>query len=324
MLSRTADHLFWLARYTERAENVARMLDVNYRMALTPAHAGDDKTRAAAVVEQGWMATLSITGLEENFRATGQEPTPENVLAFMVFDPANPSSIVSCLRAARENAHAVRGTITSEMWETTNATWLKLRNYPRERLEGEQIAELFEWVKFRSHLSRGVAAGTLLRDEAWHFMRIGTFLERADSTARFLDVKYQMLDNGARPPDAAADYYQWSALLKSVSAFEMYRKVYSDLITPVRVAELLILNQQMPRSLHTAVGEVFENVRAVANSRSAETERRAGELHAGLHFGVIQDVFTIGLHNYLTQFIGRVSDLGNRIAEDFLVPIGGH
>lgn len=322
MLSRTADHLFWLARYTERAENIARMLDVNYRMALTSARTGEDKRRDAAVVEQGWMATLSITGLEEHFRNTGKEATPENVLAFMVFDPSNASSIVSCVRAARENAHAVRGTITAEMWETTNSTWLKLRDYPRERLAGEQIGELFEWVKFRSHLSRGVAAGTLLRDEAWHFMRIGTFLERADSTARFLDVKYQMLDNGARQPDAAADYYQWSALLKSVSAFEMYRKVYSDVITPVRVAELLILNEHMPRSLHTAMGEVYNNVRAVANGRSAETERRAGEIHAALHFGVIQGVFSMGLHNYLTQFIGRVSDLGNRIAEDFLVPIG--
>lgn len=309
MLSRTADHLYWMARYIERAENIARMLDVNYRMSMVPE--GD----------AGWGATLSINGLEEAFRTRHEVPTMEAVLDFMVFDGSNPSSIMSCLRMARENAHAVRGTITSEMWETTNDTWLRMRDYPRWKLAGSEIGEFFEWVKFRSHLSRGVTLGTLLRDEAFHFIRLGTFLERADATARFIDVKYHMLVDGAAMPDAAADYYQWSALLRSVSAFEVYRKVYRDLITPVKVTELLILNSQMPRSLRISMVEVYENLMAVANDRSKETLRRAGELQASLKFGRIEDVFARGLHEYLTQFIIRVNDLGNRISNDFLVPM---
>lgn len=309
MLSRTADHLYWMARYIERAENIARMLDVNYRMSMVPE--GD----------AGWGATLSINGLEQAFRAKHDEATAEAVLNFMVFDGDNPSSILSCLRMARENAHAVRGTITSEMWETTNDTWLRMRDYPRWKLAGSEIGEFFEWVKFRSHLSRGVTLGTMLRDEAFHFIRLGTFLERADATARFIDVKYHMLVDGKAPPDAAADYYQWSALLRSVSAFEVYRKVYRDLITPVKVTELLILNEQMPRSLRTSMVEVYENLQAVSNYRSRETQRRAGELQASLKFGRIEDVFARGLHEYLTQFIVRVNELGNRISNDFLVPM---
>jgi uncharacterized alpha-E superfamily protein len=313
MLSRTADHLFWMSRYIERAENIARMLDVNYRMSMVP--------QADGGVDAGWGATLSITGLEDAFRVKHPAATMDAVLEFMVFDGTNPSSILSCLRMARENAHAVRGTITSEMWETTNDTWLKMRDYPHWKLAGSEIGEFFEWVKFRSHLSRGVTLGTMLRDEAFHFIRLGTFLERADATARFIDVKYHMLVDGAAPPDEAADYYQWSALLRSVSAFEVYRKVYRDLITPVKVAELLILNDQMPRSLRTSMGEVHENLLAVSNYRSTETERRAGELEANLRFGRIEDVFARGLHEYLTQFIVRANDLGNRISDDFLVPM---
>lgn len=309
MLSRTADHLYWMARYIERAENIARMLDVNYRMSMVPE--GD----------AGWGATLSINGLEQAFRVKHDDATAEAVLDFMVFDGSNPSSIMSCLRMARENAHAVRGTITSEMWETTNDTWLRMRDYPRWKLAGSEIGEFFEWVKFRSHLSRGVTLGTMLRDEAFHFIRLGTFLERADATARFIDVKYHMLVDGKAPPDAAADYYQWSALLRSVSAFEVYRKVYRDLITPVKVTELLILNEQMPRSLRTSMVEVYENLQSVSNYRSRETQRRAGELQASLKFGRIEDVFARGLHEYLTQFIVRVNELGNRISNDFLVPM---
>jgi uncharacterized alpha-E superfamily protein len=312
MLSRTADHLYWMARYTERAENVARMLDVNYRMSLLP--------QTPEQVEQGWGATLSIMGLYDAFHDKHEKITPDKVLDFMAFDHDNPSSIYSCLRAARENAHAVRGTLTSEMWETLNATWLKMRDMaPGTRLHSE-VGEFFEWVKFRSHLSRGVTVGTMLRDEAFRFARLGTFLERADNTARILDVKYHLLLSEAEDSDSAADYYQWSALLHSVSAFEIYRKVYRDLITPLRVAELLVLRDDMPRSLLRCLDEVYVNLQAVANNQSMETERRAGELYSSLHFGRIDDIFQAGLHEYLTQFLGRIGDLGNRISKDFLVP----
>jgi uncharacterized alpha-E superfamily protein len=311
MLSRTADHLYWMARYTERAENIARMLDVTYRVSLLPNRS-----------DRGWRAALSITGLEDAFARRSGELTAENLLRFMALDPENPSSIYSCVRAARENAHAVRGTLTSEVWETINTTWLEMRNRRLPGLLGAEISDFFEWVKFRSHLSRGVTVGTMLQDEAFNFTRLGTFLERADNTARILDVKYDYaLLPSEEEAGSAADYYEWGALLRSVAAFEIYRKVYRDLITPIRVAELLVLRDDMPRSLHRCMNEVYGILTTVANSQSKETERRAGELHAALHFARIEDIVAAGLHDWLTDFLGRTADLGNRIAADFLLPM---
>lgn len=313
MLSRTADHLYWMARYMERAENIARILDVNLRMSMMP--------QSAVQEEQAWGATLRIMGLEGAFHQRYAEISPEAVLEFMVFNSENPSSVRNCLRAARENAHAVRGTLTSELWETTNGTWLKMRDFTPEMLADAGAGEFFEWVKYRSHLSRGVTIGTMLQDESLRFIRLGTFLERADNTARILDVKYQLLLPAGEVEGGAADYYQWSALLRSVSAFEVYRKVYRDLITPARVAELLLLRVDMPRSIARCMKEVYANLREVANDQSAETERRAGELEAQLRFGRIDDIVRDGLHNYVVRLLGRVQDLGDRIADDFLVPV---
>lgn len=313
MLSRTADHLYWMARYTERAENIARMLDVNSRMSLLP--------QTPEQIEQGWGAVLGINGLQDAFRELHGPITPEKVLRFMVFDRNNPSSIHCCLYQARENIRAVRGSVTSEMWEMQNSTWLEFRALKPEKVIGSDIGELFEWVKHRSHLSRGVTVGTMLQDEAFRFIRLGSFLERADNTARILDVKYQAIELGAKEGDSASEFYQWSALLRSVSGFEAYRKVYRDLITPRRVAELLVLRADMPRSLARSLKEVYTNLCEVANSHSGETERRAGELFSSLRYGRIEDIFDIGLHDYLTAFLGKTADLGNRISHDFLVPM---
>ncbi|HRP96633.1 MAG TPA: alpha-E domain-containing protein [Rhodocyclaceae bacterium] len=315
MLSRTADHLYWMARYMERAENIARILDVNHRMSLMP--------QSQAQAEQTWAATLRIMGLEEAFRQRHDALSPDAVLDFMIFDADNPTSIRSCLRATRQNAHAVRGTLTSELWETTNSTWLKMGRFTAERLDHDEgMSEFFDWVKFRSHLSRGVTLGTMLQDEALRFIRIGTFLERADNTLRILDVKYQPLLPAGEVEGGAADFYQWSALLRSVSAFEVYRKVYRDMITPARVAELMLLRVDMPRSLARCMKEVYANLRAVSNDRSAETERRAGLLEATTRFGRIDDIVREGMHNYVVRALASIQDLGNRIANDFLLPIG--
>jgi uncharacterized alpha-E superfamily protein len=308
MLSRTADHLYWMARYIERAENIARLLDVSYRMSLLP----QSDPRGY------WGAVLGISGLEEGYRTEHGAITGPNVLRFMVLDSGTPSSILACLRAARENAHAVRGTLTSETWETINATWLEARRMEPSALQGSDLTKFFEWVKLQSHLSRGVTVGTMLQDEAFHFIRLGTFLERADNTARILDFKFDELAPKAQP---GRDYYEWGALLRSVSAFELYRKAYRDVITPVRVAELLILRDDMPRSLHACLNAVHEIVGMIRNDQSRETERRAGELHASLHYGRIDDIVAGGLHDYLTNFLERVGDLGNRISQDFLVPV---
>ena len=324
MLSRTADHLFWMARYIERAENTARMLDVNMSTSMLP--------QSAEVAEHGWRGMLSISELQSAFAAKHSSLTASDVLDFMVRDPGNSSSIFCCLQAARENARAVRGVLTTEVWETHNDTWLELLKLLAGGMLKRNPSQLFEWVKFRSHLSRGVTIGTMLKDEAFYFTRLGTFLERADNTARIIDVKFHgnghgagrnaSNGNGADPgSEAQLDYYFWAAILRSVSAFEVYRKVYRDVIAPSRVAELLVLRDDMPRSLLACMNEVCLTLEHVRNSRSRETERRAGLLRAELQHGRIEDILQMGLHTFLTLFLERVNDLGGRISQDFLVPL---
>ncbi|MGE4243566.1 alpha-E domain-containing protein [Ramlibacter sp.] len=316
MLSRTADHLFWMARYTERAENTARMLDVNYQTSLLP--------QSAAVSQVGWQGMLSISELIPAYKAKYGDITGRDVMEFMVTDATNPSSIVACLRAARENARAVRGSLTTEVWETQNQTWLEVNRSIRSGEFHRDPGQFFEWVKFRSHLSRGVTVGTMLMDEALHFMRLGTFLERADNTARLVDVKFHAVQSdffgNASEKDQEYDFYHWSAILRSVSGFEIYRKVYRDVIKPERVADLLILRADMPRSLHASMNEVVQNLAMVANDQSSETQRRAGRLRAELQYGDIEEILATGMHAFLTQFLDRVNELGGRISRDFLVP----
>ncbi len=324
MLSRTADHLFWMARYMERAENTARRLDVNYQMSMLP--------QSAEETEQAWRALLSISELTDSFHAHHAQVNARNVIDFMVRDAANASSIASCVRAARENARAVRGTLTTEVWETQNRTWLEFNRMLGSGNFERDPSALFEWVKFRSHLSRGVTLGTMLQDEALHFLRLGTFLERADNTARLLDVKFQSLAGdyfgaargGAQGPAQEApevDFYHWSAVLRSVSGFEVYRKVYRNVMRPDKVAELLILHPDMPRSLAACMSGVILNLDLVANSQSAETLRSAGRLHSDLKYGRIDEILAAGVHTYLSQFLDRVGALGVGISRDFLVPM---
>jgi uncharacterized alpha-E superfamily protein len=328
MLSRTADHLFWMSRYIERAENTARMLDVNVQTSLLP--------QSAESAELGWQGVLSISELTEPYAQRYKTVNPRDVTEFMVRDERNASSILSCLKAARENARAVRGTLTTEVWETTNQTWLEFNRLLADGMLARDPSALFEWVKFRSHLSRGVTVGTMLQDEAFHFLRIGSFLERADNTARLLDVKFHALKGDFHAAEAAAgllphgeaaqetddseyDFYHWSSLLRSVSGFEVYRKVYRNVIQPEKVAELLILRPDMPRSLAACMNGVLENLKLVANDQSADTLRRAGRLQADLAYSRIDEILATGLHAYLTQFLDRVSDLGMGISRDFLV-----
>ena len=334
MLSRTADHLYWMARYMERAENTARMLDVNYQTSLLPQTPDD--------AEKGWKGLLSISELSGDFAARYGKVTASNVMEFMVSDPENGSSIRSCLMAARENARAVRGTLTTEVWETQNQTWLEFQRMVADDAFLKDAGTAFEWVKFRSHLSRGVTVGTMLQDEAFHFLRIGSFLERADNTARLLDVKFHAVESeffgpavsqsqsqsqgqSNDAPDEAKDFeydfYHWSAILRSVSGFEVYRKVYRNVIRPEKVAELLILRADMPRSLAACMNEVVANLRMVANEQASETLRRAGRLQADLKYGRIDEILATGLHAYLTQFLERVGTLGIGISRDFLVPV---
>ena len=184
--------------------------------------------------------------------------------------------------------------------------------------------QFFEWVKFRSHLSRGVALGTMLQDEAFHFLRLGTFLERADNTARLIDVKFSAMQSdffgAASEQDQEYDFYHWSAILRSVSAFEVYRKVYRDVIKPERVAELLILRADMPRSMLGCLNEVISNLAMVTSDPASETQRHAGKLRSDLQYARIDEILATGLHAFLTQFLDRVNELGAHVSREFLVP----
>jgi len=311
MLSRTADHMYWMSRYIERAESLARLVDAHYRMSLLP--------HSPATLAQSLSSTMTALQMEDAYRERYDTIAPRAVFEFVSLDREFSGSIISCLRAARENARAVRGSLTSELWETLNSTWLDARALVTRGAANADIGQFVEWVKERSHLTRGVTIGTMLRDEAFHFTRIGTFLERADSTARILTAHQSDLKPGA-DAGAVPDPFEWTVLLRALSAFEVYRRVYRNVITPVRVAQLLILRDDMPRSLIRCCKEVYQNLKSVTNEHSAETERRAGGMHAMLHFTRMEDILATGLPEFLEEFMGKVRDLGDRIASDFLVP----
>jgi uncharacterized alpha-E superfamily protein len=309
LLSRVASNLYWMSRYVERAENTARVLDVTWRMSLL--------VKEARLKDQEWFAPLNITGTLFPYSGRHNVVCAREVLHFLGLDPENPTSIYACWKQARENARSVRGSITSEMWEVLNATWLEMQSMDEEKMESRGISMFFDWVKERGHLFRGVTLGTMHRDDAYEFTRLGTFVERADSTARILDVKYHVLLPSVKDVGGAVDYYQWSAVLRSVTAFEAYRKVYRDVITPLRLAELLILRDDIPRSLRFCLMQVCETLDKVQNSQSEETVRLAGQLLAGLECGRISDIFAGGLHEYLTEFLDSMHDISRQIQSSF-------
>jgi uncharacterized alpha-E superfamily protein len=293
MLSRTADSLFWMSRYIERAENTARLLDVQRQTVLLP----NEFTEQSASYAQ--------------------------TLIDLVSDINNPSSIASCLSAARENCRIVRGSINTDIWETVNSTWLELSPILSKERWRKDPTGLFEWVKLRSHLFRGVMIGTMLKDEAFHFLRLGTFIERADSTARILDAKFDLEEEAAeargrqKNTEERADYYYWASVLRSVSALDIYRKVYRDVITPRRVAELLIQYAEMPRSLLACLNEVCINLQELSDSSRGEPQRLAGRLQADLRYLRIDDQFEQEIHSFLKHFLEQMYLLGTRVSNEF-------
>lgn len=305
MLSRVASHLYWMSRYLERAENMARILDVTQSIAML------DPSADAG----GAMTPIVITETQAEFAATGLAPTYENVVAFLAWDRQHPSSIRNCLEATRENARAVRGSITSEMWENINDTWIALQDRARTtdpRLTGN---EFFEWVKERSHLFRGITFATARRDQPYHFVRLGTFIERADNTARILNVKYAQQDpeDFRERPDQEGDYYRLSAVLRSVSALEAYRDTYRDVIDGRRVAELMIFDAKLPRSLRFCLEETSRVLEDLPADTGRIPRRKVAELKARLHYGTIDEVFAVGLKRYLADFLLDVYELGNAV-----------
>jgi len=311
MLGRTADSLYWMARYAERAENVARMLDVGLRMGLIPS---SPETQVSA-----WHSTLEIAGVNEDYENRYGAVDQENVVRYMSVDWDNPSSIWSCLRASRENARALRGTITTEMWEAVNATWLDFRDIDGNVLLGTGSRQFFDLVKERANLFRGVTNSTMLQDDGYAFVRLGYALERAGNTARLLDSKYHVLLPSVEDVGGAVDYYQWGALLRSVSAFRAYHKIYSNVIEPARVAELLIMRPDMPRSLRSCLNETCSALDLLCMGRPYECRRLAGELHADITYGRMSEILGRGLHEFLTEAVERCTALGTQLQRDFMM-----
>lgn len=311
MLSRTADHVYWLGRYAERAENLARTLDVEYRLSLLP---GESSAEGL-----GWKRTLSILNLNDEYaERCGDDYEAHRVIDFLAFDRENPSSIFNCLRAARENARAVRGTISSEMWETFNATWLEARANAPTRFSARNVAEYIEWVRYRAHLARGVVLGSMLRDEGYHFMQMGTFLERTDGVARLLRIRLACEAIAPTGEPVTHDYLPWTVLLRALSAYEIFRRVSRDRVTPMNVVEFCAFRPDVPRSLLRSTELVFGNLGSVANTQSGETQRRAGVLHSMLRFGTLESLGAAGADAFLQDVIARAWDLNDRIGRDFL------
>jgi uncharacterized alpha-E superfamily protein len=315
MLSRTAENLYWLARYMERADYVARLLQVAQRMtglgAETPAQLNTE-----------WTSTLIAAGCDEPFFQKYDLATPETVSEYLVTDRDNSSSILSCLETARRNARSVRTALTADMWDAVNGAWLDLQSQQPRTMAPDVLGPFLDWVKERTGLFNGAYANTMLRNEAFYFTRLGNFMERADNTARILDVKYHVLLPGADAVGGVLDYYQWTAILRAVSAVRSYHWIYPGRIQPWNVADLLILRPEMPRSLLFCYDQIAQNldrISAAQNSARGEAHRLAGQIHAKLKYSRVNDILESGLHEFLTQFIDDTVELGGQISQQYLV-----
>ena len=312
MLSRTADNLYWVARYVERAEFLARILDATARIATLPAAYGGQGSE--------WESALLTAGAADGFFRVYQDINEKTVTDYLVFHPDNPSSIRNCLAIARNNARAVRTAVTGEMWETINSAWLELRNVEPSSLGREELARFLDWVKNVSLTFDGSAYRTMLRNDAYWFTRLGACIERADNTARILDVKYHVLLPETEDVGGSLDYFQWATILRGVSALTSYHWVYRQSVKPWLVADLLILNRQMPRSLISSYETIVRFLDALgeAYGKVGQPHRIARNTLNALDTTVIDDVFQQGLHEFVTGFITDNNRLGKAIADHYL------
>jgi uncharacterized alpha-E superfamily protein len=317
MLSREADSLFWMGRYLERAEATARLLDVQYHAALESAmpHHGPDSL---------WQSILDITEDDLIYRARYGEISERDMLQFMIFDPDQPNSILSCIRAARTNAQGVREIISSEMWETVNRGYLEIPKWNVDKLLEASPHEFLVSIRNRCHLFYGLAERTMLIGDAYHFVKTGIFLERADQMSRLTDVLIRELTGGDYRLDEHEpfDTHGWIACLKSASAFEAFRKMYRGGITPDNVIAFLILDWDYPSSIHHAVSQVERCLRNVSGSSGRryanDAERLAGKLHADLSFLTITDLHRMGLHEFLQGIQERCGEIGDAVTARYL------
>ena len=310
MLGRTANDLFWMSRYMERAENIARLLEVGYRIALLPREGGQDAE---------WFSTLRSAGCEKGYLGRHGSYDTRDVVHFMLFDSENPSSVYSSLATARRNARAQRTALTREMWESLNSAWLEFSAIDPDTIDFNKLPPLFDWIKERSALFRGALLNTILRNDTFYFNQLGTFLERADNTARILDVKYYVLLPHNEMVGGEIDSVQWAAILRSVSAHRSYRWVYKDSYKPWQIADYLILNRQMPRSLRSCYEEVvaaLDELGAYYGNRNG-CQSLAHETRRLLADADMSAIFQSGLHEFLEEFIARNNRLSCEISTTY-------
>lgn len=313
MLSRVANSIYWMGRYIERAENVARFVDVNLHLMLD----------LPVDFQEQWRPLTQVTGDYAYFVEKYNDPTEENVIRFLTFDADYANSIVSCVAAARENARTVREIISSEMWEQVNRFHLFLRSAQTEGVSPDGLHAFYERVKEASHLFWGIADGTMSHDIGWHFVRLGRLIERADKTSRILDVKYFILLPKIADVGSPFDNIQWAALLKSASALEMYRKRHRRIL-PRDVVSFLILDRVFPRAMRYSLIKAEESLRAVTGSRSGTfqtaAEQHLGRLRSELDYADVDEIIDSGLHEYIDRFQTKLNDVGNAIHETFFAP----
>ena len=311
MLGRAAQNLFWLSRYVERAENMARLLEVGYRMSLTSRREGGSSEHL--------ISMMQAAEVDEDFAKKDRPADVDTVAHFMMFDPTNPSSVYTCLQAARTNARTVRTAITSDMWETLNSAWLEFSQIRPRDVRGAKLLELLEWVKHLSHEFRGALLGTILRDDGFAFLQAGNFVERADNTARILDMKYYVLLPRAKMVGGDLDIQQWTLILRAASAHRSYRHVYHDRYKAHNIADFLILRPEMPRSLIYCARFIESQVETLAQfyGKKQVCDDAAQQLRAMVEGTTMDTIFAHGLHEFLTEFMARNNRVSDSLSESY-------
>ncbi|MEL6505025.1 MAG: alpha-E domain-containing protein [Pseudomonadota bacterium] len=309
MLGKTAGGLFWMSRSLERSENTARLVEAGFRIALT----------RSQDAEQEWKSVITTAGVRAGYEQRFDDYTAPNVLEYLLRDKTNPSSVMSVLENSRQNARLVRTALTTEVWEAVNESWIVLKEVLKKPVRETELPEVLRAIRSQSALVRGAVHGTMLRTDIYAFLRLGTFLERADNTARIIDVKYYTLLPTAAGVGSRLDNVQWEILLRSVSAHRAFSWLNESEMTPAAVAEFLILDKRLPRSLLFCVGQVAANLRKLAEDYGQEVESRAHAeaIHKRLQGRTIQSIFEDGLHDFTLDFIASNNRLGHAIESDY-------
>ncbi len=310
MLGKTAGSLFWMARYLERSENNARLIDAGFRIALT----------RSSTAQSEWRSVLVTAGQDHAFRqAHGEDYTSQRVVDFLLRDPANPSSILSVVKQARDNARTARTYLTREVWEAVNTSWMTLGGLLKRQVREDDLPDVLAGIRRHSAQVAGAFSGTMLRNDGYNFARIGTFLERADNTARILDVKYYLLLPSVAHIGSSIDNVQWETILRSVSAHRAYHWLYGTEISALKIAEFLILYKQMPRSLAFCCEQMTDNLDLLRRAYDEETEavRMGGAICRDRLSRPIQSIFDGGLHEFITDFLRANAALAQQIERDY-------